>query len=87
LGSGKGALTRLVLAQAAYPVLIGAGVGLAMALIAVRWVRSLLYQTPVMDPLAIGGSVFLILLAAAIAAIVPGRRAASTDPMRALRTE
>jgi predicted permease len=87
LGSGKGALTALVLRQAAYPVLLGTAAGLAMALIALRWVRSLLYQTPVMDPLAIGGSVLLILTAAAIAAIVPARRAASTDPMRALRTE
>lgn len=87
LGSGKGALTTLVLRQAAYPVLLGTGVGLAMASITLRWVRSLLYQTPVMDPLAIGGSVLLLLAAAAIAAIVPARRAASTDPMQALRTE
>ncbi|MGO9335949.1 MAG: ADOP family duplicated permease [Terracidiphilus sp.] len=87
LGSDKGALIGLVLRQAAYPVLLGTAAGLAMALIALRWVRSLLYQTPVMDPLAIGGSVLLILTAAAIAAIVPARRAASTDPMRALRTE
>jgi predicted permease len=87
LGSGKSALIGLVLRQASYPVLFGTGAGLAMALIALRWVRSLLYQTPVMDPLAIGGSVLLLLVAAAIAAIVPARRAASTDPMRALRTE
>ena len=87
LGSGKSALIGLVLRQAAYPVLLGTGVGLTMALIALRWVRSLLYQTPVMDPLAVGGSVLLLLLAATIAAMVPARRAASTDPMRALRTE
>jgi predicted permease len=87
LGSGKSALIGLVLRQASYPVLLGTGTGLAIALIALRWVRSLLYQTPVMDPLAIGGSVLLLLAAAAIAAIVPARRAASTDPMRALRTE
>jgi len=87
LGSGKSALIGLVLRQAAQPVLLGTGVGLTMALIALRWVRSLLYQTPVMDPLAVGGSVLLLLVAAAIAAIVPARRAASTDPMRALRTE
>jgi predicted permease len=87
LGSGKGALVGLVLAQAAFPVLGGLGAGLAIALIALRWVRSLLYQTAVVDPLAIGGSVLLLLAAAAIAAIVPARRAASTDPMRALRTE
>jgi predicted permease len=87
LGSGKGALIRLVLRQAANPVLLGTGLGLAMALIGLRGVRSLLYQTPVMDPLAVGGSVLLLLVAAAIAAIVPARRAASTDPMRALRAE
>ena len=87
LGSGKSALTGLVLRQAAQPVLLGTGAGLAMALIALRWVRSLLYQTPVMDPLAVGGSILLLLVAAAIAAIVPARRAASTDPIRALRME
>ena len=87
LGSGKSALIGLVLRQAALPVLLGTIVGLTMSLIALRWVRSLLYQTPVMDPLAVGGSVLLLLIAAAIAAIVPARRAASTDPMRALRTE
>jgi predicted permease len=87
LGSGKGELIGLVLRQASYPVLLGTGVGLAMALIALRWVRSLLYQTPVMDPLAIGGSVLLLLVAAAAAAIIPARRAASTDPMGALRME
>ena len=87
LGSGKSALIGLVLRQAAYPVLLGTGVGLTMALIALRWVRSLLYQTPLMDPLAVGGSVLLLLVAATIAAIVPARRAASTDPMRVLRME
>ena len=87
LGSGKSALIALVLRQAAYPVLLGTGVGFTMALVALRWVRSLLYQTSVMDPLAVGGSVLLLWVAAAISAIVPARRAASTDPMRALRTE
>jgi ABC-type antimicrobial peptide transport system permease subunit len=87
LGSGKNALVGLVLRQAAYPVLLGAGIGLGIAAIALRWVRSLLYQTPVMDPVAIGGSVALLLAAAAIAAIVPAQRAAGIDPMRALRTE
>jgi predicted permease len=87
LGSGKSALIGLVLRQAAQPVLLGTGVGLTIALVALHWVRSLLYQTPVMDPLAVGGSVLLLLVAAGIAAIVPARRAASTDPMRALRTE
>ena len=84
LGSGKNALIRLVLRQAARPVLVGTSAGFMIALC---WVRSLLYQSPLMDPLALGGSVLLLLVAAGIAAIVPARRAASTDPMRALRTE
>src|ERR1700733_1344826 len=87
LGSGKSALIGLVLRQAAQPVLLGIGAGLTMALIALRWIRSLLYQTPVMDPLAVGGSILLLLVAATIAAIVPARRAASTDPMHVLRME
>jgi predicted permease len=87
LGSGKAALMRLVLQQAAYPVLLGAGAGLTLALVVLRWVRSLLYETPVLDPLAICGSLLLLLAAAALAAALPARRAASIDPMRALRTE
>jgi predicted permease len=87
LGSGKGALMRLVLRQAAVPVVLGTGAGLLMTLLVLRWVRSLLYQTPVADPVAIGGSVALLLAAAAVAAIVPARGAASVDPMRALRMD
>ena len=87
LGSGKTSLVGLVLLQAALPVLLGTGVGLVIAPIALRWVRSLLYKTSVMDPMAVGGSIILLSVAAAIAAIVPARRAASTDPMRALRME
>jgi ABC-type antimicrobial peptide transport system permease subunit len=78
---------RLVLRQAAHPVLLGAGVGLVLSFVALRWVRSLLFETPVMNPLAIGGSLLVLLAAATLAATIPARRAASVDPMRALRME
>ena len=87
LGSGKADLMHLVLRQAAYPVVLGAGAGLALSIIALRLIRSLLYQTSVMDPLSIGGSLLLLLVAAASAALIPARHAASVDPMKALRTE
>ena len=87
LGSDKARLMRLVLLQAATPVLCGAVTGLALSLVALRFIRSLLYQTPLMDPLAIGGSLLLLLIAATLAAALPARRAASIDPMRALRTD
>lgn len=87
LGSDRAALVRLVLYQAAHPVLIGTCAGLVTAGLVVRWVHSLLFEVPTIDPVAIGGSVMLLLAAAAVAAIVPARRAASIDPMQALRIE
>jgi ABC-type antimicrobial peptide transport system permease subunit len=49
--------------------------------------RSVLYETQPADPVAISVSIVLLLAAAVVAAILPARRAASIDPMRALRTE
>ena len=87
LGSGTQALVGLVLRQAASPVLLGTGAGLATALLLLRWVRALFYQATTAGPISLTGSVLLLLCAAAMAAIVPARRAASIDPMRALRID
>ena len=87
LGSGRGALMGLVLRQAAGPVLLGTAAGLALAFAAMGWVRSLLYQTPATDPIAIAGSLLLLLGAALLAALIPARRAAGIDPARAIREE
>ena len=87
LGSDKSRLTALVLKQATWPVLTGAGAGLVLAVVATRWVRSLLYQTQTADPVAIGGSLTLLIAAAALAAVLPARRAARVDPIEVLRNE
>ena len=87
LGSSKGLLARLVLLDAAWPVLGGIVLGLAGAAVAVHWVRSVLYETSAADPWAIGMSVGVLLLAAILAALLPARSAASVDPMRVLRGE
>jgi ABC-type antimicrobial peptide transport system permease subunit len=87
LGSGRGALVGLVLRQAAGPVLLGTAAGLAVAFAVMGWVRSLLYQTSVVDPVAIAGSLLLLLGAALLAALMPARRAAGIDPARAIREE
>lgn len=87
LGSGRAALTLLVMRQAAYPVLWGIAAGLSGALVATRWVRSLLYETQPADPVAIATSIVLLAGVACLAAIVPARRASGIDPMRALRTD
>jgi predicted permease len=87
LGSGKAALMSLVLRQAAIPVLGGVLAGLILALVATRWIASLLYETKSVDPAAVSVSVVVLLVAALLAALLPARQAASVDPMKALKTE
>jgi predicted permease len=87
LGSDRSRLTALVLRQAAWPVLTGAAAGLVLAFIAARWVRSLLYQTQPVDPIAIVGSLALLVGAATLAAVLPARRAARIDPIEVLRND
>ncbi len=87
LGSDKTAWMQLVMRQAAIPVVGGIVAGLALASGATRWIASLLYETKAGDPAVIIASTALLLAAAFVAALLPARRAASVDPMRALRTE
>jgi predicted permease len=87
LGSDKSGLVQLVMRQAAVPVAGGILTGLALAYGATRWISSLLYETKAGDPLVIVASTALLVIAAFLAALLPARRAASVDPMRALRTE
>jgi predicted permease len=87
LGSDKSRLTALVLRQAAWPVLTGAAAGLVLAFVAARWVRSLLYQTQPVDPVAIVSSLALLIGAATLAAVLPALRAARIDPIEVLRNE
>jgi ABC-type antimicrobial peptide transport system permease subunit len=80
-------LARLVLADALYPLLSGILLGLFGAALASRWVSSLLYQTSTLDPWAIGLSLLVLLVAALLGSLVPVHKAASVDPMQALRAE
>ncbi len=87
LGSKKSALTGLVLQQAAWPVLSGTAVGLTISFAAVRWIHSLLYQAPAVDPAAIGASLLAIFAVASVAAVLPARHAANINPVQALRVD
>ena len=87
LGADRGDIVRLVLGRAARLALLGVGIGVLVALGLTRFASSLLYGVPAHDPLTF--VLFAALLAATgvLAAFVPARRAASTDPMTALRAE
>ena len=87
LGASRGAVLKLMLMDSAKVVVPGACVGMAAALAATRYVKSLLYELKPTDPITILAATLLLLAVATIAAYIPARRAAGIDPVDALRCE
>jgi ABC-type lipoprotein release transport system permease subunit len=58
-----------------------------LSIVAGRLIRSTLYNTPAFQPLVLAAVIALLLFATCVAAIIPARRAASIEPVEALRTE
>lgn len=87
LGSGKARVIRLILRDTSLLEVTGLVLGLAGAAMIGRTMRSTLYEVGAMD-IGVPASVAIVRLATALlASYLPARRAASIDPMRALRTE
>ncbi|HET7291944.1 MAG TPA: ABC transporter permease [Vicinamibacteria bacterium] len=87
LGAKAADVLRLVMLQALAIVGSGALLGSLAAFVAARGLASLLLGISTADPLAFGGMVALLLLAAGFACYLPARRATSVDPLVALRYE
>lgn len=87
LGAQRRSVYRLVLRDGLLPVAIGAAAGVALAFGSARVLRSLLYQVSPYDPTVAAGAVCVLLVAGTLACLLPARRAASVEPMRALRSE
>ncbi len=87
LGSQRASVMRLVLVSGAKLGVVGCGIGAIGAVFATRLLRSLLFQVDPLDPAVIGLAAFSILLLALAASVIPARRAASIEPMQALRNE
>jgi predicted permease len=85
LGASALQIVRLVFGETLRLVGIGLALGLGAALVATRWVKSLLFGLPPHDPLTIGLAVLLLMVVAAVAGYLPARRASRVDPMVALR--
>jgi len=66
---------------------LGWALGLAAAVPLAGYLESVLFGVQAFDPMTLGGSGGVMLLAAALAAWVPARRATRVDPMLALRHE
>jgi putative ABC transport system permease protein len=87
LGATRGGILSLVVGQGLRLGVIGIVLGCGVALGLARWIASLLVETRATDPLTFTGITVAFLLIVAMASWLPARRAASIDPIRALRSE
>jgi putative ABC transport system permease protein len=87
LGADRSSVIAMVLRGAFRQVGIGLGIGIPAAIGAGYLIASQLFGIAPWNPLLLLGATALLGLAALAAAVIPARRAASIDPMQALRSE
>jgi predicted permease len=87
LGANRLNILRLVLNGAFLQVAVGLALGIPLVYAGGRLVASQLFGVRSFEPLTLSVAIFVLALCALMASILPARRAAGIDPMRALRTE
>jgi predicted permease len=87
LGATRSSVVSMVMRGVLWQILFGLALGVPAALYAGYLMKSLLYGVGSYDPWALAGAPLMLILCATAAGFIPARRAASIEPMRALRTE
>jgi predicted permease len=87
LGARRSDVLQLVLREGMLLVAVGLGIGIPLSLASSRVLRSFLFGLKGTDPLSLFVVILLLGTVAAIAGIIPARRASKVDPMVALRYE
>ena len=87
LGATRSSVLVNVMRSALLQIGLGLAFGIPLALLAGHLMASLLYGVGAYNPWAFVGAAILLAVCAALASLVPARRAASIEPMQALRTE
>jgi predicted permease len=87
LGANRGNVMRLVLRGAFLQILLGLAIGIPVSIGCSRLISAQLYQVKGWDPLVLGGSIVALGVCAFFASILPAQRAASINPVKALRSE
>jgi predicted permease len=87
LGSAPGSVSRLVLWRGGLLVSLGLVIGLSVSALLTGWVADLLYQVPARDLGTFAGTAAVLGAIGLLAAWLPARRAARTDPSLLLRQE
>lgn len=86
LGAQRTDIARLVLISGAKLALLGCGLGVVGSLAVSRLVSAFLFEVSATDPFVYAACVLLMMMMALLAALLPATRAASADPVAALRT-
>jgi macrolide transport system ATP-binding/permease protein len=87
LGAERISVVGMVMRGAMIQITVGLAIGIPVALLSVRFVKSQLYEITSADFNVMAGAIVTLAFAAFVAGIIPARRAASIDPVRALRAE
>jgi ABC-type antimicrobial peptide transport system permease subunit len=76
-----------VLRGAFLQIVMGLLIGIPASIGCAHLIAAQLYQVKGWDPVVLGGSIVMLAVCALVASILPARRAASVNPVQALRTE
>ena len=87
LGAQRGSVYQLVMKEAGWLIAIGLALGLAGSLAASTLIRTLLFGTQTWDAATLTSVALTLGLAALAASYLPAHRAASVNPVDALRAE
>jgi macrolide transport system ATP-binding/permease protein len=87
LGAGRGSVVSMVLREAMLQAALGLAVGVPIALLCVRFLKTQLFGMGGQDLGVLVGAATVLTVSACMAGLIPARRAASIDPVQALRTE
>jgi macrolide transport system ATP-binding/permease protein len=87
MGASRSSVVTMVMRGALWQILAGLILGVPAAILAGYLMASQLYKVPYYDPWALAAAILVLNVCAAVAAFIPARRAASIEPMQALRTE
>jgi ABC-type antimicrobial peptide transport system permease subunit len=87
LGARTADVVRLVVWQGFRVAAVGVAIGLAVALVAARWVEPLLFRQSGSDPAVYAPVAAAMLLAGIAASAIPALRAMRADPCTALRSD